>query len=68
MFAMIYGERLGDRDKGEEYIAERGVFFSVEEFVPYRRLGWEGTTKTNTLADEIIRLDDLHSVGEAAHQ
>ena len=57
---MIYGERLGKPDLNEPYIAERGVFFSIEEFVPYRQLGWSGTTKTNFLADEMIRLDNLN--------
>jgi hypothetical protein len=51
---MIYAERLGNMDAGEEYIAERGIFLTVEEFVPYRRLGWSGTHATDKAADAII--------------
>jgi hypothetical protein len=51
---MFYAERLGDKSKGEPYIAERGVFYSLEEFLPYRKLGWEGTKETNELADSAL--------------
>jgi len=49
---MNYAERLGNKD--EEYIAERGVFYSVEEFVPFRKLGWSGVPEFNAKADKII--------------
>lgn len=52
---MFYAERLGDQAKGEPYIAERGVFYSIAEFAPYRALGWEGTTDTNALADSYLK-------------
>ncbi|MEN6367757.1 MAG: hypothetical protein ABFC88_13175 [Thermoguttaceae bacterium] len=51
---LIYAERLGNQDKGEPYIAERGVFSSVEEFAPYRANGWTGTTAVNAAADKLL--------------
>ncbi|MGL4666467.1 MAG: hypothetical protein ACRCWR_00885 [Saezia sp.] len=51
-FILFYAERLGG--EGEQYIAERGVFNSLEEFVPYRRRGWSGTEKTDAAADLLI--------------
>lgn len=53
---MYYAERLGN--EGESYIAERGVFLSVEEFVPYRKKGWSGTIKLDKAADEIIKFEN----------
>lgn len=55
-FNCFYAERLGDTDKGEPYIAERGVFNSLEEFLPYREAGWEGTKQVNEAADAEIKL------------
>jgi hypothetical protein len=55
MAKMWYAERLGDTDTDEDYIAERGVFMSVEEFVPYRLKGWSGTKELDDAADAIIR-------------
>ena len=51
---MFYAERLGNKDEGEDYIAERGVFLSIEEFIPYRRKGWSGTSKIDAEADRLI--------------
>ena len=51
---MIYAERFGK--EGEPYIAERGVFMSVEEYVPYRKKGWESTPDIDAKADEIIKI------------
>lgn len=51
---MFYAERLGDKSKGEPYIAERGVFYSIAEFAPYREKGWEGTTETNAATDAFL--------------
>jgi hypothetical protein len=53
-FTLIYAERLGDPDKGEPYIAERGVFYSIAEFAPYRAIGWSGTGETNSQADAYL--------------
>jgi len=47
----FYAERLGNTEKGEPYIAERGVFISIAEFAPFRALGWEGTHENNLKAD-----------------
>ena len=47
---MFYAERIG----GEK--AERGIFLSIEEFLPYRKRGWSGTPETDKLADDEIRL------------
>ena len=56
---MFYAERIGD-GKTEPYIAERGVFLTISEFVPYRRKGWSGTAQTDALADQAIKdADDL---------
>lgn len=49
---MFYAERMGRGD--EPYIAERGIFFSIAEFAPYRKLGWSGTEETDKLTDEYI--------------
>ena len=55
---MFYAERMGDMDAGESYIAERGVFLCIEEFVPYRRMGWEASKQINAIADEWIKRED----------
>jgi hypothetical protein len=54
MFILIYGERLGNPDMGEPYIAERGVFTSYEEFAPYRAAGWSGTSRANSITDALL--------------
>lgn len=43
---MFYAERI----EGTK-IAEKGVFLSIAEFLPYRRAGWTGTEETNRMAD-----------------
>lgn len=53
---MFYAERLGG--EGEPYITERGVFTSLEEFIPYRRQGWSGTQETDEAADALIAAVD----------
>lgn len=47
-FTIFYAERIGD----DGQIAEKGFFYSIEEFAPYRAQGWEGTADTNRAADE----------------
>lgn len=51
---MIYAERYGN--EGEPYIAERGVFLSLDEYIPYREKGWEAAVEVDKKADEIIEL------------
>ena len=51
---MFYAERMGDQSKGEPYIAERGVFLSIEEFAPYRKAGWSGTREIDAAADAVL--------------
>lgn len=48
---MIYAELVTDR------IEDRGVFYSLSEFLPYRDKGWTSTDAYNALADE--RLAEL---------
>ena len=36
-------------DKGEN-----GIFFSLQEFAPYRALGWTATPEHNALADAYL--------------
>jgi len=50
---MFYAERIEDCK-----IIERGVFVSVEEFIPYREKGWSGTKEIDKVADEIIKFKD----------
>lgn len=50
----IYAERYGDKDKGESYITDRGVFLSMEEFLPYRAAGWRSTREIDAEADRIL--------------
>lgn len=45
---IIYAERIDD-DAG--YIAERGVFLTLGEFLPYRAKGWISTQEVNDAAD-----------------
>ena len=54
LFPTIYAERYGDQSKGEPYIAERGVFYSIAEFAPWRSLGWSSTTEHNKQADDYL--------------
>lgn len=51
---MIYGERYGNQDEGEEYIAEKGIFLSMEEFLPYRAKGWSSCPENDKEADRLI--------------
>lgn len=51
---MIYAERYGD--EGEPYIAERGVFVTIDEYIPYREKGWESLPEIDVKADKIIKL------------
>ena len=54
-----YAELIGEDEKGCPCIVNKGVFSSVEEFVPYRRNGWSGTAEFNADADRIIRFEDV---------
>ncbi len=58
---MIYAERYGTGD--EPYIAERGVFFTLSEYLPYRVKGWESTKEVDAEADS--RLAELASKSDA---
>lgn len=51
---MFYAERFGQDN--EPYIAERGVFLSIDEYVPYREIGWESLPEIDAKTDEIIKL------------
>ena len=57
---MFYAERIEDpATSGQDgWIAERGVFMSLDEFVPYRRQGWSGTQETDAAADSLIAAQD----------
>jgi len=46
---MFYAERIENCK-----IVERGVFLSIEEFLPYREKGWSGSPDTDFLADKMI--------------
>lgn len=46
---MFYAERIENCE-----IVERGVFLSIEEFLPYREKGWSGTPDTDAMADQFI--------------
>ena len=50
---MFYAELIQDCQ-----IAERGIFLSIEEFLPYRRKGWSGTEEIDALADAVAITDD----------
>ena len=42
---MIYAELINER------IEDRGVFFTLEEFLPFRAKGWMSTPEINAAAD-----------------
>ena len=47
---MFYAEKInGPFDQ-----PEKGVFLSIEEFAPYRALGWSGSGEVNALADAYL--------------
>lgn len=46
---MFYAERIENCE-----IVERGVFLSMDEFLPYREKGWSGTPDTDAMADQLI--------------
>ena len=50
---LFYAERMGG--PGEPYIAERGVFMGLAEFIPYRLRGWEASREVNAAADLLIQ-------------
>ena len=62
---LYYAERLGG--PGEPYIAERGIFLSIEEFAPYRAKGWEGTKETNAAADAFLQEQAIREIAQEAH-
>ena len=47
---MFYAEKQGD--SFEE--PEKGVFLSIQEFAPYRALGWSASSEYNVLADAYL--------------
>ena len=53
---MFYAEKIEDCK-----IAERGVFLSMDEFLPYRRAGWSGTEATDKAADAMIAAEDAEA-------
>ena len=53
---MFYAERIEDCK-----IAERGVFLSLAEFLPYRRAGWSGTEATDKAADAMLAAENAES-------
>lgn len=56
---MIYAEKWNQ----ETMTAERGIFFSIAEFVPYRKLGWSGTDQIDALADAEIQRETKDNIG-----
>ncbi len=55
---MFYAEKIDDVDAGESRIDQRGIFISLDEFVPYRLKGWSGAAEINAAADAIIEAQD----------
>jgi len=59
---MIYAELA----RGLEQ-PEKGIFYSIAEFAPYRALGWSGTEEVNHAADAYLfalgkqELDNAHN-------
>jgi hypothetical protein len=47
---MIYAERILDDNS-----LEKGVFLSLEEFLPYREQGWSSTSDINEIADAMLK-------------
>jgi hypothetical protein len=54
---MIYAERVTDK------IEDRGVFYTLSEFLPYRVKGWTSTPEINEAADN--RLAELASKSDS---
>ena len=53
--SMIYGELLRSGERSSEpYVVDRGIFFSIEEFAPYRKRGWSSTGENNAAADAAL--------------
>lgn len=48
---MIYAERI---DPKTFDIVDRGIFWTIEEFVDYRKEGWSASEFYNELADGMI--------------
>jgi hypothetical protein len=46
---MFYAEKIENNR-----IAEKGIFLSLAEFIPYRLAGWSGTKDTDRAADAAI--------------
>lgn len=53
-FSMFYAERLGK--EGESYIAEQGIFTSLQEYMPYRKLGWSAQQEIDRMTDRLIEI------------
>ena len=55
---MIYAELLRSGERSSEpYVVDRGIFFSIEEFVPCRKRGWSSTDENNAAADAALEAD-----------
>lgn len=54
---MIYAELVTDR------IEDRGIFYSITEFLPYREAGWIAEAEVNAEADR--RIERLKNMPEA---
>lgn len=48
---MIYAEKYH-----ENAPTEKGVFFSIDEYIPYREKGWEALPEIDAEADELIKI------------
>jgi hypothetical protein len=46
---MFYAERISD-----DGTREKGIFFWMEEFLPYRAEGWSSTEENNRVADAML--------------
>lgn len=51
---MFYAELVDYSGHHNFEIMDKGIFFSIEEFIPYRICGWSGVTEIDRLADEAI--------------
>lgn len=63
---MIYAELYGQ--DGEPYIKDRGIFLSIQEFLPYRSRGWSSTREINRMADnQLTLLERLNNKWQDSH-
>ena len=59
---MIYADKYND----DGITREDGIFWNMEEFLPYRAAGWSSVPETDAIADAILAEREEEEMDNAA--